>query len=234
MASNSTRTPAGARRASRANTPTAKAGSVAIGIPQPRAAGPPHVNTKNTAAGTTAPPTAASAGTTAARGCANAPTASSRLTSSPMAKKNTVITASLTQCRASCGNPTGCGREVSHSAVYESLSGLFAHVKATAVATSSTTPGARSPASHRRTPTGIRHGPPATLPLSSSLPPPISRCCTLARPVSPLNAPVAVPNCASLACNNAKFNVMLLPSHDRTMNEEVNPNGRSGIAMLLR
>ena len=88
---------AGARLPTSASTPTANAMSVAIGMPQPLTPGPPALNARYSAAGTTIPPRAATSGSAAARGSRKSPCTISRLISRPTTKKNTAISRSLTQ-----------------------------------------------------------------------------------------------------------------------------------------
>ena len=90
---------AGTREPSRASTPSAKAVSVATGMPQPRAPSPPAFSARKMAAGTSMPPTAASAGTPALRRPRSSPVVSSRLISRPTTKKNSAMSPSLIQWR---------------------------------------------------------------------------------------------------------------------------------------
>jgi hypothetical protein len=92
---------AGARRAATVSTPRAKAMSVAIGIPHPRAPSPPTFTRRYRPAGTTIPPTAASTGRAAARGSRSSPIVNSRLISRPTTRKNRVISPSFTAPRRS-------------------------------------------------------------------------------------------------------------------------------------
>ncbi len=64
----------GTRSPSRASTPTAKAMSVAIGMPQPRAPSPPALKARKSAAGRTMPPSAAMAGRATSRDSESWPT----------------------------------------------------------------------------------------------------------------------------------------------------------------
>ncbi len=76
--------------------PMANAMSVAIGMPHPSAPTPPALKATKINAGTIMPPSAAIAGSAAARGLASSPLTSSFLISSPTTKKKTTIKASLT------------------------------------------------------------------------------------------------------------------------------------------
>ena len=99
--SRNSRAPADTRSPSSASTPTANAMSVAAGIAHPRAPSPPAVSSTKIAIGSTTPPTAAIAGSAAARRSRSSPATSSRLISSPTTRKNTAISPSLTQwCRS--------------------------------------------------------------------------------------------------------------------------------------
>jgi hypothetical protein len=92
--------------------------SVAIAIAQPRVAGPPGLKARYSRAGTTMPPSAATAGTAIARQSRSSPSFSWRPSSSPTTKKNSVISPSLTQWRrslASSASPTRTGSLVDHS-----------------------------------------------------------------------------------------------------------------------
>jgi hypothetical protein len=85
------------REPSSARTPTANAMSVAIGMPHPRENSPPPDTTMNSTAGATMPPSAATAGSSAARGSRSSPMTSSRLISNPIRKKKIAMRPSLTQ-----------------------------------------------------------------------------------------------------------------------------------------
>ena len=71
--------------------------SVAAGIAQPSAPSPPAVSATKIAIGSTTPPRAAIAGSSAALRSRSSPVTSSRLISSPTTKKNSAISPSLTQ-----------------------------------------------------------------------------------------------------------------------------------------
>ena len=86
----------GTRRPSSETTPTAKAMSVAIGIPQPVEAAPDRLNARKMRAGTTMPPRAAATGSMAARGRRSSPVTISLLISRPTTKKKTAIRTSFT------------------------------------------------------------------------------------------------------------------------------------------
>jgi hypothetical protein len=96
-ASRKSRSDDGTDRLTSAITLSAKAMSVAMGIPQPRDASPGGFTARNSAAGMSMPPTAARTGSAAARGSRSSPTVSSRLISRPTTKKNNVIKPSFTQ-----------------------------------------------------------------------------------------------------------------------------------------
>ncbi len=99
--SNSTRIEVGRFVPARASTPSAKAMSVATGIAQPLdAPGAPRATARNTRAGATMPPSAATTGRTAARASESSPTTSSRLSSRPATKKNTASRPSATSAPA--------------------------------------------------------------------------------------------------------------------------------------
>ena len=98
----STFSSAGTRLPSRASTPSAKATSVAMGMPHPLAPAPPSVEREEQQR--RAPPSrraAPAAGRAASRGVVSWPLASSCLISRPMTKKNSVIRPSLIQWRRS-------------------------------------------------------------------------------------------------------------------------------------
>lgn len=95
-----TRRPTGSRAPSTAMQPTTNAMSVAMGMPQPRAAGSPHWSARYRPAGTTMPPSAAATGRAARRASRSSPMTSSRFTSSPTTKKKTAINPSLIQWRS--------------------------------------------------------------------------------------------------------------------------------------
>ena len=86
----------GTRPRSSVSTPTQKAMSVAMGMPHPGAPGPPALKARNRAAGTTIPPTAATAGSAACGKVRSSPWTSSPLISIPTTKKNSVIRPSIT------------------------------------------------------------------------------------------------------------------------------------------
>jgi hypothetical protein len=94
----------GTRSPARAITPTARAMSVAIGTPQPRALVPPAMS-RYTTAGTAIPPIAAASGRADARLPARWPLVTSRLISRPTTKNNTALTPSVTPWRRSSANP---------------------------------------------------------------------------------------------------------------------------------
>ena len=101
-ASRNTRVPSLTRSPSSATSPTANAMSVAHAIAQPSAPSPPATIATKMTIGATTPPTAASAGSAAVRAFCRRPSTTSRLISSPTTRKNTAISASLTQwCRSS-------------------------------------------------------------------------------------------------------------------------------------
>ena len=82
--------------------PTAKAMSVAMGMPHPRAPSPPTLKAAKMSAGRIMPPSAATIGSAAARGSRSSPVTISRLISRPATKKNSAIRPSLTaSCRVS-------------------------------------------------------------------------------------------------------------------------------------
>ena len=83
------------RRSSIERMPTAKAMSVAVGIPHPEAAGVPWLKSVKTTAGAIMPPAAATTGRIACRNEESCPRTTSRLISSPTAKKKTTIRPSL-------------------------------------------------------------------------------------------------------------------------------------------
>ena len=137
------RSPSGARLPSRARTPRAKAMSVAIGTPQPRAAVPPPASARKIKAGSTAPPIAAAMGRVARRSVASSPTRISRLISRPTTRKNTAIRPSLTQWRSDsdrCRPPRSMASSVPHRSAYADANGEFAHNSATAAAAMRSTP----------------------------------------------------------------------------------------------
>ena len=89
---------AGTLRPSMAQTPSAKAMSVAAGMAQPRNAwASPQFTAAKIAAGVTKPPNAAITGNAACFGLDSAPSIASRLISSPTSRKNTAIRPSLIQ-----------------------------------------------------------------------------------------------------------------------------------------
>ena len=92
------------RRDGRASAPSANATSVAIGMPQPRAPSPPPMTARKIRAGSTMPPSAANAGSSAARRFESSPTTSSRLTSRPTTRKKIVMRPSLTTSTRSLGD----------------------------------------------------------------------------------------------------------------------------------
>ena len=94
-AARKTLSPFGARGATIARIPSAKAMSVAIAIAHPRAAAPPPLARTKIAAGTIIPPIAAAIGRAAWRGEASSPTRASRFTSRPTSRKKTAIRPSL-------------------------------------------------------------------------------------------------------------------------------------------
>ena len=99
--------------------PSTSVRSAATTIGQPRPAGPLGLKAKYSRAGTTMPPTAATAGTAMARQWRSSPNFSWRLTSRPTTKKNSTISPSLTQWRrslASSASPTWTDSLVDHSA----------------------------------------------------------------------------------------------------------------------
>ena len=73
--------------------------SLATGMPQPPAPGPPWFTAVYSSAGTRTPPVAATTGTATSRRSRSCPTLSCWLISSPTVKKNSVISPSLTQFR---------------------------------------------------------------------------------------------------------------------------------------
>ena len=75
--------------------PTAKAMSVAVGIPQPLAAAVPWLKSVKTSAGASMPPRAATTGRMACWRVESRPQTISRLISSPTEKKKTTIRPSL-------------------------------------------------------------------------------------------------------------------------------------------
>jgi len=87
----------GTRDPSNTITPTAKAMSVAMGMPQPSRKRASSTSSTNSRAGTTMPPTAAMEGRAAARRSDSSPTRISRLISSPTTKKNKAMRPSLIQ-----------------------------------------------------------------------------------------------------------------------------------------
>ena len=87
----------GTRRPSSETTPTAKAMSVAIGMPQPVEPAPDPLKARKMRAGTTMPPRAAATGSTAARGRRSSPVTISRLISRPTTKKKTAMRTSFTK-----------------------------------------------------------------------------------------------------------------------------------------
>ena len=111
--------PPGTRRPAIARAPRASAMSVAIGTPQPCAASPPATARYNSA-GTTIPPTAATAGRIAERGARSSPVVSSRLISIPTSRKKIVISPSFTQNRRSV--PSTCDPSVSCAGVPQNSS----------------------------------------------------------------------------------------------------------------
>ena len=143
----------GTRRPSRPSTPSAKAISVAVGMAQPRrmgvvpgaacAAGPSRCATsQNTSAGPAMPAAAARTGRRRVGAWARSPTSTSRLISSPMAKKNTAISPSLIAARGvrSRGWPLPGSRERSSRACHGWSSGELAMAIAVAATASSTSP----------------------------------------------------------------------------------------------
>ncbi len=97
----------------------AKAMSVAVGTAQPLRSGGAALKARKIRAGATTPPSAAITGSSAWRGWASAPECISRRISMPTTRKNTLISASLTQkCRDcdSCHGPRPTLSGVCHSA----------------------------------------------------------------------------------------------------------------------
>lgn len=88
----------GIRSPSNAKTPSAKAMSVAMGMPHPFAPSSPRVKTRYSAAGRTIPPTAPNTGKAAFFHVFSSPWRNSRLISKPTAKKKIVMNPPLTQC----------------------------------------------------------------------------------------------------------------------------------------
>ena len=87
----------GTRLPTSERTPSAKAMSVATGMPQPELPGPPALMITKIPAGTTMPPSAATIGSAAWRRSRSSPCTASRLISSPMTKKKITIKPSLIQ-----------------------------------------------------------------------------------------------------------------------------------------
>ena len=84
-----------------ASAPSTNAVSVAIAMPQPRAASPLGLNARYTSAGTTRPAIAPRAGIVKRVRSVSSPIESCRRSSRPMTKKNNTIRPSLTQWRRS-------------------------------------------------------------------------------------------------------------------------------------
>ena len=91
----------GTRRPRAASAHSAKATSVAIGMPQPREPASPPITARKIKAGRTIPPIAANTGSRAACRVESSPTSSSRFTSRPTTKKKIAIRPSLTRWRRS-------------------------------------------------------------------------------------------------------------------------------------
>ena len=87
--------PSGTRLPSSDMMPSAKAMSVAMGMPHPAADSWPAFREKKMSAGTTMPPTAAATGMMVRLGVDNPPTSSSRLISRPTRKKKMAMSPSL-------------------------------------------------------------------------------------------------------------------------------------------
>ncbi len=85
----------GTRSPSIERMPTAKAMSVAVGIPHPCSAGVPWLNSRKMTAGASMPPAAATTGRMACRTDERCPQTISRLISRPTVKKKTTIRQSL-------------------------------------------------------------------------------------------------------------------------------------------
>ncbi len=137
----------GTRAPSNASTPTANAMSVAMGIAQPSSPLPlPTLMATNRSAGTTIPPTAATAGRAARLRSRSSPVTSSRLISSPTTKKKMVMSASFTQCTNDsviARSPSPMVSSLPHQPTYPAVSAL-AHTMAPTAASSRTSPLAAS------------------------------------------------------------------------------------------
>ena len=151
----------GTRFPSRARTPSAKAMSVAIGMPQPLEPTLPALAAVKMSAGRTIPPTAAIAGSAATRRSRKSPVTSSRLISRPTTRKNRAISASLTKCCRSSWipmDPIRISTELCQNRKYVAPHGELAHARPMAAATTRTMPPAASVAMNRRTGAGSVRG----------------------------------------------------------------------------
>jgi hypothetical protein len=138
----------GTRSPKTLSTPRAKAMSVATGIAQPSAAGgSPRTQARNTSAGTTMPPTAATAGSTSWSGEESSPSRNSRLISSPTSRKNTAMRPSLIHSRKGLSTenaPTCTATGMAKRPSYAAASGELATTMAPTAAQSSAIPPADS------------------------------------------------------------------------------------------
>ena len=134
-----TRSPNGTRSPKSARIPRQNAMSFAMGTPQPCSKPLPALTAVYTNAGTTAPPAAATMGSSALRGLVSSPAVISNFISSPTSRKNSAIKKSLMKCSSvRCGAKSPKEKPISkvcqNSAKYGST-GVFSITSAARAAT---------------------------------------------------------------------------------------------------